>query len=169
MTADVGLGRHEAAQFHPPLDADSIVFKRDLRVLQAFDFFHEEFFQLLAADGRRHFPALCPRDPYFLIGQGQERLEVDAVEIAVEVGEGQIASLEVGGMDGNGVDVAEEDFGSRRRLDADIIAVQIERRRQGLAKADFGQLRCIGIGTDQEGCDDDKENHPFFHLELLLC
>ena len=94
---------------------------------------------------------------------------MDAVEIAVEVGEGQIASLEVGGMDGNGVDVAEEDFGSRRRLDADIIAVQIERRRQGLAKADFGQLRCIGIRTDQEGCDDDKENHPFFHLELLLC
>ena len=43
MTADVGLGRHEAAQFHPPLDADSIVFKRDLRVLQAFDFFTRNF------------------------------------------------------------------------------------------------------------------------------
>ena len=89
---------------------------------------------------------------------------MDAVEIAVEVGECQIASLEIIGMDRNGVDVAEEDLRPWRRLDADIIAVQIECRRQGLSEAGFGQLGRIGIGADQEGCDDDKENHPFFHL-----
>lgn len=51
MTADISLGRHEAAQLHPSLDADGVVFKGDLRVRQSLDLLDQELFQFFAADG----------------------------------------------------------------------------------------------------------------------
>ena len=50
MTADISLGRHEAAQLHPSLDADGVVFKGDLRVRQSLDLLDQELFQSLRMD-----------------------------------------------------------------------------------------------------------------------